>query len=609
MKPSRIALCLALLAACSAPAPAPLPPEPPAPPPPATAPAAPPPSSSASAVPAMAGAVPKMPPGWPYATPTAVVASTRGMVSSDAQLATKVGQEMLAAGGNAVDAAVATAFALAVVLPSAGNIGGGGFMVARVGDKTHALDFREKAPGKAKADMFLGKDGKPTQDSRGGYLSSGVPGSVAGLFEAHKKLGSKSKSWKDVMAPAIKLAKEGFTVDDNFAKVVTDSSDKLQKHPASAALFLPGGKAPAAGVVFKNPDLAATLERIADQGPAGFYAGKTAELLVAEMKRGKGLISAADLKAYEAKWREPIEFAYRGRKVLSMPPPSSGGVTLGIMCGLLESFDIGKKPFQSPEHLQPVFEAMRRAFAARNATLGDPDVVKNPVEQLLSKAWLDQQRATITPGKATPSAQIGAPATSGGTGPHTTHFSVVDDAGNAVALTTTVNHWFGNGITVTGAGFVLNNEMDDFAVKAGTPNSFGLVQGEPNLVGPNKRMLSSMTPTVVLGQDGKVQLVTGAAGGPTIITAVFQILSNMVDFGLDPVTAVSAPRFHQQHMPDVVIYETNGVHADALKALTGMGYDMKERGHLADAPSIGRGTGGWIGAAEPRRRGAFAAGW
>jgi gamma-glutamyltranspeptidase/glutathione hydrolase len=552
---------------------------------------------------------PTFPPGWPYPLRAKVVESARGMVSSDATIATQVGQQMLAAGGNAVDAAVATAFALAVVMPSAGNVAGGGFMVARVDGKNHALDFREKAPGKAKPDMYLDKAGKPTTDSRVGHLAAGVPGSVAGLHAAHQKLGSKKKTWAEVVAPALKLAAEGFVVDETFAKVVSDSSEKLAKYPASAALFLPGGKPLAAGSTWKNPDLAAVLRRISEKGPAGFYEGKTAELVVAEMKRGKGLITAQDLKAYEAKWRTPIEFDYRGHRVVSMPPPSSGGVTLGIMCGILEGFELGKRGFQSPEHLQPVFEAMRRAFAARNATLGDPDVVQNPVDRLLSRQWLDAQRASIKSGRATPSNEIGAPSASGGSGPHTTHFSVVDAQGNAVGLTTTVNHWFGSGVTVAGTGFVLNNEMDDFAVKAGTPNSFGLVQGEPNLVGPNKRMLSSMTPTIVTAADGKVLLIAGAAGGPTIITAVYQILSNVLDFGLDAASAVNAPRFHHQHLPDVVIHETNGVHDATLRALTGMGYELKGRGHLADAPSIGRGAGGWIGAPEPRRRGAFAAGW
>lgn len=597
--------CLALCIGCAV-APAPEPIVQPARPPVAAPPLAP------TQAPSQAPAVPvalSFPAGWPYPVRPEAKPTTHGMVSTDAALATKVGQEVLASGGNAVDAAIATAFALAVVMPSAGNIGGGGFMVASVGGKSYALDFREKAPAAAKADMYLDKAGNATTDSREGHLAAGVPGSVAGLWAAHQKLGGPKKKWADLLAPAIRLAKEGFVVDEPFAEVVAQSEKKLAKYPASAALFLPGGKPVAAGERWKNPDLAAVLERIADKGPRAFYTGRTAELVVAEMKRGKGLVTAADLKAYDAKWRDPIEFTYRGHRVVSMPPPSSGGITLAMMCGILEGYPLGERRWHSPEHLQPVFEAMRRAFAARNSTLGDPDFVSNPLERLMSAEWLAAQRATIKPGRATPSAEIGGAPASGGTGPHTTHFSVVDEAGDAVGLTTTVNHWFGAGVTVAGAGFVLNNEMDDFAAKPGTPNSFGLVQGEPNAIAPGKRMLSSMTPTIVRGPDGKVVLVAGAAGGPTIITAVFQIVSNVVDFGLDPATAVNAPRFHQQHLPDVVVYEKAGVDEPTLRALSAMGYTLNERGHLADAPSIGTGRGGWIGAPEPRRRGAYAAGW
>ncbi len=529
------------------------------------------------------------------------------MVSTDAALATEVGQRVLAAGGNAVDAAVATAFALAVVLPSAGNVGGGGFLVARVNGQAHALDFRETAPAAATRDMYLDEKGAPTADSRQGHRSAGVPGSVAGLWEAHKKLGTKP--WKELVAPAIKLAAEGFPIDAGLAKAIADSAPKLAKSPASAAIYLPGGKPLADKAILKNPDLAAVLRRVADKGPAGFYEGPTAKLVADEMKRGKGLVTAADLGAYRAKWRPPIELTYRGYKVASMPPPSSGGVTLGMILGIVEGYELSQRTWHSPEHLHPVIEAMRRAFAARNAALGDPDFVKNPIEELLSPAWAAKQRAGIDERRATPSSALVAPAASSGNGPHTTHLSIVDDKANAVALTTTVNHWFGSGVTVQGAGFVLNNEMDDFAVKAGVPNSFGLVQGEPNLIEPNKRMLSSMTPTIVTAPDGKLVLVTGAAGGPTIITAAFQIVSNVIDYGFDAAKAVSAPRIHHQHLPDVVFFEHDGLDEADRRGLALMGYELKEREHLADAPSIGAGPAGFIGAAEPRRRGAYAAGW
>ncbi|WP_437832683.1 gamma-glutamyltransferase [Sorangium sp. So ce1153] len=598
-------LAVVLLASCEAAVPPP-PPAPPPPPPPSAAAATPTPASAPAAPAAPAS---RFPAGWPFPEGAPPVRGP-SMVSSDAALATKVGADVLAAGGNAVDAAVATAFALAVVHPTAGNLGGGGFLVARVGDKEHALDFRETAPGKATHDMYRGKDGKPTESARVGHLAVGVPGSVAGLWEAFDKLGSKKKTWAELIAPAIRLAKEGFPVDENFATTVKAASSKLARFPASAALFLPGGAPIAIGATWKSPELAATLERIAQKGPAGFYEGKTAELLVAEMRRGKGLITAADLKGYKAKWREPVVFEYRGRRVASMPLPSSGGIALAMIAHQLEGLEIAKLGWHSPSHVHVVAEAMRRVFLARNEVLGDPDFVKNPVEELLSVAWAEKQRATIAADRATPTEELtrGAGAKdSGGRGPHTTHFSVVDAQGNAVALTTTLNGWYGAGVTVTGAGFVLNNEMDDFAAVPGTANQFGLVQGEANSVAPGKRMLSSMSPTIVTGKDGRVELVLGAAGGPTILTAVFQILSNVVDFGMDVTTAVNAPRFHQQDYPDRLFGETGGFSDELKQALGAMGHALDERGHIADAPAIGREGAAFAGAREPRRPGSEAA--
>jgi gamma-glutamyltranspeptidase / glutathione hydrolase len=536
------------------------------------------------------------------------VTSGKGMVVTDAKLATEVGRDVLAAGGNAVDAAIATAFALAVVLPTAGNIGGGGFMVARVDGASYALDFREVAPSAAKHDMFLGPDGKPNGASHEGYKASGVPGSVAGLWEAYQKLGSKKKTWAELLAPAIRLATDGFEVYDGLADSVA-KSDNLKKYPGSAALFYPNGTPLSKGTIWKDPDLAATLRRIAEKGPQGFYEGKTAELLAAEMKRGDGLISQKDLKAYRAKWRTPIEFDYRGHHVISMPPPSSGGLTLAMISHILSAYDLGKEGWHTPSSLHLTFEAMRRAFLARNAKLGDPDFVTNPTETLLSDAWATTQRASIQKDKASPTKELAPELAGQNEGLQTTHFSVVDGQGNAVGITTTLNWWFGSGVTVSGAGFVLNNEMDDFATVPGKANGFGLVQGEPNAVAPAKRMLSSMSPTVVVGKDGGLELVLGAAGGPTIITAVFEILSNVVDFGLDVTTAVNAPRFHQQDFPDVVMFEKGGLE-DALKGpLEAMGYTWKERPHIADSPAIGREGGLFVGAAEPRRGGGLGAGW
>jgi gamma-glutamyltranspeptidase / glutathione hydrolase len=551
----------------------------------------------------------RFPSGWPYPEGAAPVQGA-AMVTTDAALATKVGVEILASGGNAVDAAVATAFALAVVFPTAGNIGGGGFLVARIGGKEFALDFRETAPGKATRDMYRGKDGKLTEAGQVGHLASGVPGSVAGLWEAYQKLGSKKKTWAELVAPAIRLAKEGFSVDENMARVVSIDAKELGRFPATAALFLPGGKPLALGATFQSADLAATLSRIADKGPAGFYEGKTAELIVAEMKRGKGIISAADLKGYKAKWREPLTFEYRGRRITSMPLPSSGGISIAMIAHQLEGYDLGKMGWHSPSHLHLVAEAMRRAFLARNQGLGDPDFVKSPVSEFLSDAWATAQRATITLDRATPTTALvgGAGKDGGGNGPHTTHFSVVDDQGNAAALTTTLNGWFGSNVTVTGAGFLLNNEMDDFTGAPGSPNMFGLVQGEANAIVPGKRMLSSMSPTIVTSKDGRVELILGAAGGPTILTAVFQIMSNVVDFGFDVTSAVNAPRIHQQDFPDKLMLEKGGLADERRKALEVMGHVLGERTRIADAPAIGRAGEAFVGVAEPRRHGALALG-
>lgn len=544
-------------------------------------------------------------PSWPYQKPL-TARSERGMVVTDEARATRVGKDMLAAGGNAVDAAVAVAFALAVTFPTAGNIGGGGFAVVKHGADVRALDFRETAPKAATHDMYLGKDGKKLDGAHTGVRSVGVPGSVAGLWELHAKYGKKK--WTQVLAPAIALARNGFEVDDAFVDTVRKAKDSLAKHPVSAALFLPHGEPPKKGTTFANPDLASTLERISADGPKGFYAGINAKNLAAQMKAEGGLLTAADLASYKAKWREPLSFSFHGRRVVSMPPPSSGGVTLAMMAHILEGYDLKTKGFQTTEALHFTFEAMRRAFAARNTKLGDPDFVKMPIDVLLSKSWADAQRSTIDAEKATPSSQIDTAGPASGVGPHTTHFSVVDEHGDAVALTTTVNHWFGAGVTAKDGGYVLNNEMDDFASVPGQPNAFGLVQGEANAIAPGKRMLSSMSPTIVFDEAGKVQLVVGAAGGPTIITAVFQEILGVLEYDKPIGDAVFAPRFHMQHMPDVVVFEANGLSAASSAALESHGYELKERDHLADAPAIGREGSTWIGVAEPRRLGGLAEG-
>ncbi len=547
-----------------------------------------------------------LPPNWPYQVPV-VVKGTRAMVVTDNALASQAGRDVLMAGGNAADAAVATAFALAAAYPTAGNIGGGGFAVALVNGQPSALDFRETAPLAAKRDMYVDSMGKTTDDARLGIRASGVPGSVAGLWELYERLGSKRITWAELLAPAIELTERGFVVDEAFRQTIADHVDRLRKYPTSATLFLPQGEPPPIGSTWKNPELARALKRIREKGPEGFYQGETANALVAQMKRDHGLITQADLRRYRAKWRQPLEFAYRGVKITAMPPPSSGGVTLAMICHILDGIELKQFGFQTPAALHTIFEAMRRSFAARNAKLGDPDFVKMPLDELLGTAWANEQRATILPDRATPSTEIESAGTPSGNGPHTTHFSVVNADGNAVALTTTLNWWYGSGVTVKGAGFVLNNEMDDFAAVPGTPNGFGLVQGEANAIMAGKRMLSSMSPTIVTGPDGKVMLVAGAAGGPTIITTVFEELSNVLDFGLDPGKAVSVPRFHMQHLPDVVTAEQHGIADETQKRLEAMGYAFKERGHIADAPLIARVGAEWLGIAEPRRPGALAA--
>ena len=552
---------------------------------------------------------PHFPRDWPFAKGAPAAESGRAVVVTDAASATRVGADVLAAGGNAIDAAVAAAFALAVVFPTAGNIGGGGFLVARSAGVSYALDFRETAPASATRDMYLGADGKPTADSRDGWRSVGVPGSVAGLSEAWSKLGSKRKTWAELIEPAIVLADRGFLVDAAFAETIARVQGRLAKFPASAALFLPSGAPPVVGSTWRNPDLANVLRRVAAQGPRGFYEGPVADAVARGMKEEGGLVTAEDLKGYRAKWRTPIEFEYRGRRVVGMPPPSSGAVTMAMMAHVLSNWDLGALGWHTAPHVHVAVEAMRRAYFARNATLGDPDFVNNPLAELLSTTWAKTQAATIRLDRATPTAELFPHAPPAAVeGPHTTSLSVVDEWGTAVALTTTVNLWYGSAVTVPGLGFVLNDEMDDFATVPGTANLFGLVQGEPNAIAPGKRMLSSMSPTIVLDEGGLPTLLLGAAGGSRIITAVFEELSNVVDFGLSPSDAVRAPRFHQQDSPDVLFLEHRALEDDVVRALEGMGHVTREADHATDAPAIGRVGRVWQGAAEPRREGSLSLG-
>jgi len=526
------------------------------------------------------------------------------MVVSEAEPATAVGKQILTAGGNAVDAAVATAFALAVVHPTAGNIGGGGFAVVRFEPgKGAALDFRETAPAAATEKMFLDKDGKPTDRSLNGHLASGVPGAVAGLWELHRKFGKKP--WKDLVAPAIALARDGFVIDKYLAKNLANPrlADRLKKSPASAAIWLQPRSADAKVTI---PELAVTLERIAARGPDGFYKGETAAAIVAEMKAGGGIITAEDLAGYKAIWREPLRFKYRGHTIASMPLPSSGAIVMAMTAGMLRKTDLKALPWHGAPHVHMLAEVFRRAFTVRNELLGDPAPQFGkaaPLDLLLSEAYLDKLAATIDPSRATPSKDV-APLLEGN---HTTNLCVVDGRGMAVALTTTINTAFGSAVTVTGAGFLLNNEMDDFSAKPGEPNTFGLVQGVRNKIEPGKRMLSSMSPSIVENDKGELVMLAGAGGGPRITTAVWQTISNVIDYGHSAGVAVASPRVHHQHLPDLLRIEAEAIDRETDAALRAKGHALdwsEERRQFGAVNAIVRAKSGWEGSADPRGGGA-----
>lgn len=559
---------------------------------------------SCGAGPAAAPAEIAAPAGWPHPLDAPDVTAAHGMVVTDAPLASRVGLDVLRRGGTAVDAAIATAFALAVTLPSAGNLGGGGFAVTFVNGQPAALDFRETAPAAASRNMFLDEHGAATDRSITGHLAAGVPGSVAGLWALHQKFGTKP--WRELVEPSIELAEGGFAVDADFSAAIGDEAKRLARFPASAALFLPNGQKPSVGSRWTDGELARVLRRIADGGRDGFYAGATADLIVDEMKKGDGIITRADLAGYSPKWREPVAFAYRDRQIISMPPPSSGGVTLAMIAQQLEAYNLAQLGWHSASAIHVQAEAMRRAFAVRNDVLGDPDFVPVDVPRLSSKAFARELQASISLDHATPSSQVSGRGISHD-GPHTTHFSVVDAFGNAVALTTTINSSFGSAVTVTGAGFLLNDEMDDFAAKPGSPNQFGLVQGEANAIAAGKRMLSAMTPTILLGSDGRPAVVTGASGGPFIITTAFEVISNIVDYGMTVGGAMSAPRMHHQHLPDEIALEQDGFDPKITAALERLGHRLTffavPKSGWTIAATIGRRGAEWHGMADPRLHG------
>jgi len=531
------------------------------------------------------------------ALPFEPVAAKHGMVVSAEALASDAGLRILEAGGNAVDAAVAVGFALAVTHPVAGNIGGGGFMLIRLADgKSAFVDYREEAPAAASRNMYLDAAGelKP-ETSIVGALAAGVPGTVAGLALAQHTYGKLSLG--RVMLPAIVLAEEGFPVSYSLSESLRADKDLLDKFEASRRIFLRDGRPYESGEIFKQPELAKTLRQIARDGPNVFYHGAIAAAIVATMQKYRGLIAASDLEHYQAKLREPLVGHFRGFTILSAPPPSSGGVALVEMLNVLEPLDLGTPNSYNSMHL--IAEAMRRAYADRAAYLGDADFVPVPVAGLTSRDYAAKLREEILQAKAETPVGAGKPA--GAESAQTTHFSVVDEEGNAVSNTYTLNGGYGSGVTVEGAGFLLNNEMDDFAAKPGTANMFGLVQGEANAIAPHKRPLSSMTPTIVV-QDSKLRLVLGSPGGGTIINTVLEVLLNVLVFNMDVREGVTAPRFHHQWMPDELFLEGWGFSADTIEKLRSAGYKTAARGHLGEcqAIEIDPQTGWRFGAADPR---------
>lgn len=520
--------------------------------------------------------------------PVHPIVAKGGMVAAQEAIAARVGADILKRGGNAVDAAVATGFALAVTHPQAGNLGGGGFMMISLAStgEVLALDFREMAPSGSSRDMFLGSDGEvDNKRARFSHLSAGVPGSVMGLLEALEKHGTMSR--RQVMAPAIKLARRGFPLSYGMAQSLAAGRTSLSKDASSIAYFYgKDGKEHAAGERLVQRDLAATLRLISAKGADGFYTGKTADLIVEEMQRGGGLISHEDLKNYHVKWRAAVHGTYRGYDIYSMPPPSSGGIHLVQMLNILEGYSLGDIAHNSADYLHLLIEAMRRAFADRSKYLGDPDFAKVPQAALISKAYAKKLRAGISKNAASNSAKIAPGLAAPYESPETTHYSVMDRWGNAAAVTTTLNFSFGSGFSVDGAGFLLNNEMDDFSAKPGAPNGYGLIGGVANAIEPAKRPLSSMTPTIVK-KDGKALFLTGSPGGSTIITTVLQTVLNVIDFKMNAMEAVAAPRIHHQWLPDIVIAEP-GIGADTLSRLEQRGHKFLKTGERFDRSVLGR---------------------
>ena len=510
-----------------------------------------------------------------------------GMVVSASSIASKVGLSILKKGGNAVDAAVATGFALAVTYPGAGNIGGGGFLIAQLKNgQSIAIDFRERAPKKAIKGMYLDAKGNVMNEKiREGALASGVPGSVAGLVDALSDYGTMSL--KEVLAPAIALAEDGFILDASMIKQFEKDMSLFRKFPSTMKVMTKDGASYKVGDRWKQPDLAKTLKLIAAKGKDGFYKGEIPALVAKAMSKHGGIISESDFAEYKAVKRQVVKGSYKGYDIISMCPPSSGGIALIQMLNILNRYSFKKDEWHSPRHAHAMLSAMKFAFADRTVHLGDPDFTKVPHSMLLSQHYADNLAAKIPQDKALPSSMIkaGDPKAFSKESNETTHYSVLDSAGNAVSVTTTINSWFGSGFIADGTGFFLNNEMDDFSAKPNTPNQFGVMGGEANAIYPGKRMLSSMTPTIVL-REGKPRLILGAPGGSTIITTVLHILTNCLDFGMPISKAVKAPRFHHQWMPDNIDYEEGAFTPKTMKALQEMGYAFGKKRVIGIAECI-----------------------
>ena len=544
------------------------------------------------------------------------VRARHGVVASTNEVASQVGVDIMKRGGNAIDAAIAVAFALAVTHPAAGNLGGGGFMMIRLKDgRTTAIDYREMAPAAASRNVYLDKNGDVIKGEGGsieGYRAAGVPGTVRGMELALKKYGSHRLTWSQLIEPARRLATNGFTVTNSLARGLRGSRDYLSKYPETKRIYLKNGKFYNEGDLFVQPELGATFARLQRGGPNEFYEGQTAKLIVDDLKRHDGLITMEDMRGYVAKERETLRGTYRGYDVVSMPPPSSGGAVLLEMLNILEGYDLKKMDWASSERYHLMAEAMRRAFADRAEYMGDTDFVKVPIAGLIDKKYASQLRSTIDPHRASTSEQVKAGKPAGYESDETTHFTVVDADGNAVANTYTLNNSYGSAVVAKGTGIIMNDEMDDFAGKPGTPNLYGLIQGERNAVAPRKRPLSAMTPTFVLRKDGSLWFTVGSPGGPTIINTVLDVITNVIDYNMNIQQAIDAPRIHHQWLPDELVYEPYGLSGDTQAALTARGHKLVDKPrYLGDCEGImiEEKTGIRLGATDPRRSDGLAVGY